>query len=91
MFFQPICMCIYVYILVMHIPHAHYLYTVLYAFFIELHKFKGKKNPKPKQKNSGGKLSTECEPSGLHPSIDLQATALKGLEPALYFHVNTPT
>lgn len=46
MFFQPICMCIYVYILVMHIPHAHYLYTVLYALFIELHKFsKPKKNP----------------------------------------------
>lgn len=50
MFFQPICMCIYVYILVMHKPHAHYLYTVLYALFIELHKFS-------KKKLSGGKLS----------------------------------
>lgn len=86
MFFQPICMCIYVYILVMHIPHAHYLYTVLYALFIELHKFS-----KPKNKSYQEENSIECEPSGLHPSIDLQATALKDLEPALYFHVNTPT
>lgn len=46
MFFQPICMCIYVYILVMHIPHAHYLYTVLYALFIELHKFSKQRKKK---------------------------------------------
>lgn len=52
MFFQPICMCIYVYILVMHIPHAHYLYTVLYALFIELHKL----SKQTEKKLSRGKL-----------------------------------
>lgn len=69
----------------MHIPHAHYLYTVLYALFIELHKFskpKKKKIKKEKKNLSGGKLSIEREPSGLHPIIDLQATMLKDLEPA---------